>query len=137
MGLTLDRVTGEYEVLDLILEHNHVLHLPRTFHLMTSQRNISEVQAFEIEVADDSRIRPKAAHELASRQVGGRMNLSYTCRVYKNYLQGKRQRELAYGHVGSMLKYFQDKMSKNPSFHYAMQLDAEEHITNIFRAVRC
>jgi len=130
----LDRVTGNYEVFDLILEHNHVLHLPQTFHLMTSQRKISEVQAFEIETADDSGIWPKAAHELASRQVGGRMNLSYTCRVYKNYLQGKRQRELAYGHVGSMLKYFQDKMSENPSFHYAVQLDAEEHITNIFWA---
>jgi hypothetical protein len=35
MGITLDRVTGNYEVLDLILEHNHVLHLPKTFHLMT------------------------------------------------------------------------------------------------------
>jgi zinc finger SWIM domain-containing protein 3 len=49
-------------------------------------------------------------------------------------LQGRRQRELAYGQAGSMLKYFQDKMSENPSFHYAMQLDAEEHITNIFWA---
>ena len=36
MGITLDRVTGNYEVFDLILEHNHVLHLPQTFHLMTS-----------------------------------------------------------------------------------------------------
>ena len=71
MGLTLDRVTGEYEVLDLILEHNHVLYLPHTFHLMTSLRKISEVQAFEIEAADDFGIRPKATHELASRQVGG------------------------------------------------------------------
>jgi zinc finger SWIM domain-containing protein 3 len=86
MGLTLDRVTGEYEALDLILEHNHVLHLPRTFHLMTSQRKISEVQAFEIEATDNFRIRPKAAYELASRQVGGRMNLNYTCRDHKNYL---------------------------------------------------
>lgn len=86
MGITLDRVTGNYEVLDLILQHNHVLHLPQTSHLMTSQRKILEVQAFEIEAADDSGIRPKAAHELASRQVGGRINLSYTCRDHKNYL---------------------------------------------------
>jgi zinc finger SWIM domain-containing protein 3 len=53
---------------------------------MTSQRKILEVQAFEIEAADDSGIRPKAAYELASRQVGGRMNLNYTCRDHKNYL---------------------------------------------------
>jgi hypothetical protein len=29
---------------------------------------------------------------------------------------------------------WQDKMCENPSFYYAVQLDAEEHITNIFWA---
>lgn len=33
-----------------------------------------------------------------------------------------------------MLKYFHDKIVENPSFQYALQLDCEEHITNIFRA---
>ena len=55
------------------------------------------MQAFEIEAADDYGIRPKAAHELGSRQVGGRMNLSYTCCDHKTYFQGRRQKELAYG----------------------------------------
>jgi hypothetical protein len=86
MGLTLDRVAENYEVVDLVLVHNHVLHLSQTFHLMLSQRKISEVQAFEIEAADNSGIRPKVAHELTSRQVGGPMNLSYTCHDHKNYL---------------------------------------------------
>jgi len=36
------------------------------------------LQAFEIEMADDAGIGPKAAHELATRQVGGPLNLSYT-----------------------------------------------------------
>jgi zinc finger SWIM domain-containing protein 3 len=57
---------------------------------------ISKLQAFEIETADDSGIRPKAVHELAIRQVGGPFNLSYTRRDRKNYLQSKRQRELAF-----------------------------------------
>ena len=52
----------------------------------------------------------------------------------KNYFQGRRQRELAYGQAGSMLKYFQDKISENSSFHYALQLDCEEHISIIFWA---
>jgi hypothetical protein len=77
---------------------------------MASQRKISELQAFEIETAD-SGIRPKAAHELASRQVGGPFNLGYTCRDRKNYLQSKRQRELAFGQAGSMLKYCQHIIS--------------------------
>jgi zinc finger SWIM domain-containing protein 3 len=57
--------------------------------MMALQRKISELQAFEIETANDSGIRPKAAHELASRQVGGPLNLSYTCYNRKNYLQSK------------------------------------------------
>ena len=97
MVISLDRGAENYEVIDVVLEHNHPLHLPQTFHLMKSQRKISELQAFEIETADDSGIRPKAAHELATRQVGGPLNLSYTCRDRKNYLQSRRQRELAFG----------------------------------------
>ena len=132
MIVTVDRVAGNYEVTDVVLEHNHLLHLPETFHLMKTQRKISELQAFEIETADDSGIRPKAAHEMATRQVGGPFNLSYTCRDRKNYLQSKRQRELTFGQAGSMLKYFHEKVVENPSFQYALQLDCEEHITNIF-----
>nr|XP_051227111.1 protein FAR1-RELATED SEQUENCE 5-like [Lolium perenne] len=33
-----------------------------------------------------------------------------------------------------MLKYFHDKIAENPSFQYALQLDYEEHIANIFWA---
>jgi zinc finger SWIM domain-containing protein 3 len=31
-----------------------------------------------------------------------------------------------------MLKFFRDKIAENPSFQYALQLDCEEHKTNIF-----
>ena len=86
MCLSLDRVAGHYGVVEVMLDHNHCLYLPQTCHLMLSQRKISGLQAFKIEATDDSRIRPKAAHELASRQVGGPMNLSYTCRDQKNHL---------------------------------------------------
>jgi zinc finger SWIM domain-containing protein 3 len=106
--------------------------LPQTSHLLVSQRKISELQDFEIETADDARIRPKAAHELASIQVGSSLNLSYTLRDHKNYLRAKRQREMAYGQAGSMLMYFQEKIAENPSFQYALQMDREEQIANIF-----
>ena len=49
-------------------------------------------------------------------------------------MRTKRQRELAFGQAGSMLKYFHEKIADNPSFQYALQLDCEEDITNIFWA---
>jgi len=97
MIVIMDRKKEILKVTDLVLEHNHQLHLPETLHLMVSQRKISDLQAFEIETTDDAGIGPKAAHELASRQVGGPLNLSYTLRDHKNYLRFKRQREMAYG----------------------------------------
>jgi zinc finger SWIM domain-containing protein 3 len=97
MNVKMNRIKGNLKVSELVLEHNHTLHLPETLHVMVSQRKISELQAFEIGKADDAGIRPKAAHELASRQVGGRPNLSYTLRDHKNYLRTKRKREMSYG----------------------------------------
>ncbi|KAF2914286.1 hypothetical protein DAI22_10g150800, partial [Oryza sativa Japonica Group] len=132
MGVVLDQEKGNYKVADLVLEHNHILQLPETSHLMVSQRKISELQGFEIETADDAGIGPKAAHQLASIQVGGSLNLNCTLRDHKNYLRGKRQREMVYGQAGSMLMHFQDKIAENPSFQYALQMDSEEQISNIF-----
>jgi hypothetical protein len=130
MNLKLECTKGNLVVSGLVLEHNHALHLPETLHLLVSQRKISELQVFEIEIADDAEIRPKAAHELATHQVGGALNLGYTLRDHKNYLRGK----MGYGQAGSMLLYFQDKIAQNPSFQYALQMDCEEQIANIFWA---
>ena len=122
MNLKMDRKKEILKVSELVLEHNHGLHLPETLHLMVSQRKITDLQTFEIETADDAGIGPKAAHELASCQVSGPLNLSYTLCDHKNYLRSKRQREMGYGQAGSMLKYFQDKIVENPSFQYALQI---------------
>ncbi|KAF2926872.1 hypothetical protein DAI22_06g161203 [Oryza sativa Japonica Group] len=48
IGLILDQKVGNYEVTDLVLDHNHILYPPETFHLMSSEMNISDLQAFEI-----------------------------------------------------------------------------------------
>jgi hypothetical protein len=101
---------------------------------MPSQRKISSLQAFEIETTDDAGIGPNDIYELASQQVGGSINLGYTRRDLKNHLRTKRQKEMMYGEAGNMLKYFQEKIAKNSSFHYALQLDCEDQITNIFWA---
>jgi zinc finger SWIM domain-containing protein 3 len=54
MTLKMDREKGILKVSELVLKHNHALHLPETLHLMVSQRKISDLQAFEIETTDDA-----------------------------------------------------------------------------------
>jgi zinc finger SWIM domain-containing protein 3 len=63
MNLKTNRENRNMKVSELVLEHNHALHLPETLHLMVSQRKISDLQAFEIETVDNAGIEPKAAHE--------------------------------------------------------------------------
>ncbi|KAI5318275.1 hypothetical protein L3X38_037983 [Prunus dulcis] len=103
--------------------------------MLPSHRRIYASQATEVDLTEESGIPLRQAYELMGRQVGGRESLGYIKQDQKNYLQTKRQRKLAYGEVGSLLKYFQNEALENPSsFLYAVQLDCDEQITNIFWA---
>ncbi|KAF7811452.1 protein FAR1-RELATED SEQUENCE 5-like [Senna tora] len=125
---------GKLRVKEFVEEHNHVLHTMQTAHMLASQRHVSEIQAHEIELANDSGIQQRASFTLASMHVGGRDNLGYTRLDQKNYLRTRRQNSMKYGEAGSLLGYFQDQISSNPSFFHAFQMDSEEQITNIFWA---
>lgn len=92
--LTLLRETRKYKVYDFIVEHNHILHLQETVHMMRSHREMSEVQTFAIDLACASGITHKATHALMSREASGRANLRYTELDQKNYLQTRRQKNL-------------------------------------------
>ncbi|WVZ83756.1 hypothetical protein U9M48_030861 [Paspalum notatum var. saurae] len=123
MGVSLDKKKGKYKVSDLILEHNHILCLPKTSHLMVSQRKISDVQGFEIETADDTGIRPKSAHGLVAHitSVTHYVTTRIICEANANGKWHMEKREACLY-----------KIVENPSFQYALQLDRKEQIANIF-----
>ena len=132
--VSLVRESGKFKVSDFVREHNHTLHLSKKVYMMRSLRKISEVHAGLIELASSSGIKPKVAHELMSREVVGRANLGFTELDHKNYLRTRRQKNLVYGQATSLSGYFQEQLTKNPSFQYGVQLDNIEQITNIFWA---
>ena len=132
--VSLVQESGKFKVSDFVGEHNHTLHLSETFYMMRSQRKISEVHAGLIELASSSGIKPKATHKVMSREAGGRANLGFTELDQKNYHRTRRQKNLIYGQDACLLGYFQEQLSKNPSFQYGVQLDNIEQITNIFWA---
>ncbi|PWA85964.1 protein FAR1-RELATED SEQUENCE 5 [Artemisia annua] len=112
MGILFNKQVKKYMVHDFVLEHNHLLHIPETVHMMSSQRKISEVQAMEIDLADDSGIKTKASYELMSRRGGGKETVGYTLTNQKNYLRRRRQRELKYGKAGGLLRSLSPKLVK-------------------------
>ncbi|KAK8916164.1 hypothetical protein KSP39_PZI022406 [Platanthera zijinensis] len=116
MGIILNRSTGKYYVHEFIPEHNHILHYAECTHMLSSQRTITDVQAFEVQLANDSGLTQKNSFDFFSKQVGGRSNLGFTQRDQKNYLRSRRQREMTRGEVGFLLYFFQKKISDDPSF---------------------
>jgi zinc finger SWIM domain-containing protein 3 len=133
MGISLDRKIEKYTVVDFIAQHNHPLQPPEHVHMIRSHRHISEAQATQIVLGDESGLRPKDLHEYISRQAGGIETVGFTKKDLKNYLQIKRKQALKHGEVGALMMYFKQE-SENPSFFYDFQMDDEEQITNIFWA---
>lgn len=86
----------KYEIHNFNDKHNHQLNLFETTHMLASQRKLSEVQAHEINLADDVEIKQRDLFELMSRHVSGRENLSYTRVDQKNYLRIKKLRNMEY-----------------------------------------
>nr|XP_027191115.1 protein FAR-RED IMPAIRED RESPONSE 1-like [Cicer arietinum] len=123
---------GNFVIHEFVEDHNHPLQLPETTHMLASHRKITEVQAYEIDLADDSGLRQKSTFQLMSTHAGNRANLGFTRLDVKNYLSARRQRSMMYGDVGCLSQYFQRQLLENPSFFHAYQMDIEEQITNVF-----
>ncbi|GAU26907.1 hypothetical protein TSUD_03100 [Trifolium subterraneum] len=91
MAISLDRKIGKYKVVDFIVQHNHPLQPSEHVHMIRSHRRISEAQASQIVLGDESGLRPKDLHEYISKQVGGIETVGFTREDLKNYLQTKRK----------------------------------------------
>ncbi|XP_028073198.1 protein FAR1-RELATED SEQUENCE 5-like [Camellia sinensis] len=134
MYVSLDRDLLKWIVKKFDDNYNHRLHLSQCTLLIPSQRKLYQAQALNVDISDDTSIYLKASHDLISALAGGKENLGFTREDQKSYLRGKRQRNLEYEEAGSLLRYFQQQVAKNPYFYYAIQLDVDEMITNIFGA---
>ncbi|KAI8557212.1 hypothetical protein RHMOL_Rhmol05G0319000 [Rhododendron molle] len=131
--ISFNRDSMKWEVKKFDDVHNHLLHLPETAYLMSTQRNLCESQALNIEIANAAGLSLKLSHDFLSAQVGGPEFVGFTIEDHKTYLRGKRQRDLQYGEAGALLRYFQQAID-NPYFYHEIQLDVDEMITNVFWA---
>ena len=78
MVISLDRKIGKYKVIDFVAEHNHLLLPAEYVYMIRSHRHISESQACQIVLADESGLKPKDFHEFMSKQAGGINTVGYT-----------------------------------------------------------
>ncbi|KAG7583246.1 Zinc finger SWIM-type [Arabidopsis suecica] len=127
--------TGKYKIVSFSQDHNHDLVKTPMKHLMKGNRTFSLAQTQHADDAEMSGISAKATVEMMSREVGGgRENLGFLEKDYRNYIYRKRMKKMVKGDAGAVLEYFQKKKEDNSSFFYSLQLDEDDMITNIFWA---
>ena len=119
-------------VVKFVSEHTHVLASPCKHIVLRSQRSINPTQVIEVELADSSGIAPRASVGLMAKIVGGLDNLGFILKNYNNYLRTRRTDEMKSGETRGLLEYPQIMQSKDLNFSYAIQVDFDDLITNIF-----
>lgn len=124
---------GRYHVTHFEEKHNHELVAACRVHMLRSQKRSAATQV-ENKIVDGSNMSPKSASVSNCRTVEGFHDLDYDPVDYEHKLPFKCTRETKEGEIEKIRHYFQTKRSKNPSFFYAFQLDADDQITNIFWA---
>ena len=67
-----------------------------------------------------------------ARRVGGLDNLGFISEDYNNYLHIRRIDEMKSRDTGGLLEYLQRMQSEDLNFSYAIQVDLDDLITNIF-----
>ena len=67
-----------------------------------------------------------------TRRTGGCESLGFTYNDYRNYLWIKRTTKVKLDEMGGILEYLQQMQLEDPLIFYALQLDNEGLITNIF-----
>ncbi|XAR51953.1 hypothetical protein NMG60_11006765 [Bertholletia excelsa] len=118
---------GIYRITHFEEKHNHELVPPCRIHLLRSQKRSTVVQASEAAAMEGSGIQSRTAF-------GGGASLGNCPVDVRSNLPTKRSRGMKQGEAESIFQYFQKKQSKDPSFFYAVLLDAEGRMANVFWA---
>ncbi|XP_050379523.1 protein FAR1-RELATED SEQUENCE 5-like [Argentina anserina] len=125
---------GNFQIVSSNASHNHDLVRTPMKHMMKINRSMSKAQKAHGDDADYSGVSIKETIELMSREVGGRENLGFLDKDYKNYIYRKRKMNMEKGDANAIVQYFQKMQTEDSSYFHTMQLDEDGMITNIFWA---
>ncbi|KAJ3699710.1 hypothetical protein LUZ61_003415 [Rhynchospora tenuis] len=131
LQVKLYRDCQKYKVVSFHTDHNHPLQKPEACHLITTQREVSEVARIDIHLAESSGIRPRETHELLSRQAGGVRSIGYTLDDLNNCIRDKKKKAMEYGAAVAITKYFAKRVSENPFFQHFEDITENQEIVNI------
>ncbi|XP_042034442.1 protein FAR1-RELATED SEQUENCE 5-like [Salvia splendens] len=104
-------------------------------HMLSSQRNITDIQAHEIDLANDVGIMQKSTFNLMTRQAGGRDGIGYTILDAKNYLRSKRQTSMDQAMAKALNEVMPDTFHGLCTWH--LMQNGIKHLGNLMKEGSC
>lgn len=127
---------GKYQVTHFEAQHNHddINPINSNMLLLELQNEFCVAQAVEVDSYHNLGPKSSSALSMTNTKLGARDSLDQLSMNYDNYLHSVRERDMGKGEAGRLMGYFQRQHFENPAFFYAIQLDVDDKITNLFWA---
>ncbi|KAK2420433.1 FRS (FAR1 Related Sequences) transcription factor family [Trifolium repens] len=122
---------GNWIVHNFIKDHNHEL-FPAYAHYFPCHRGINKAQKHYIETLQHAGVRTSQIYDAMAKQHGGYENIGCLEKDIRNHLDKGRRLALESGDANAMFECFLHMQEENPRFFYAIDLDDEDRIKNVF-----
>lgn len=117
---------GIYEVIEYVSEHNHAFVSEDQKHLIRCGKMISDTVVVDIIKAG---IGGTTAHKFLADEAGGGSKNSGLC---QKILQTESNKDVDWRDYQNLLNHFNCMQMQNPMFFYAVQVDQDGRLTNLF-----
>ncbi|KAK9944460.1 hypothetical protein M0R45_010028 [Rubus argutus] len=125
------RQNGKWLVENFVKEHNHELS-PDNVHYFPCYRKIAAGDEHNISTLHSVGVKASKIFAALAKQYGGYQNIGFLEKDMRNLLDKQRRLELESGDAKAMLEYFTSMQQVNPDFFYAVDLDEEQRLRNVF-----
>ncbi|XP_028074240.1 protein FAR-RED IMPAIRED RESPONSE 1-like [Camellia sinensis] len=124
---------GRFKLTTVVLQHTHDLILSDSRHFAMNKRILTPTKR-RIEINDEPWIRVARNFHSIVIEAGGYEALSFDEQDARNHIQSMRRLRLGVGDAESVALYFHRMQQQNSNFYYAIDLDEDGRMRNLFWA---
>ncbi|VFQ76104.1 unnamed protein product [Cuscuta campestris] len=122
---------GNWYIHEFIKEHNHEL-LPALAYHFRIHRNVKLAEKNNSDILHAVSERTRKMYVEMSRQTGGNLTLDFMGNSLNSQFNRGHRLELAEGGAQLILEYFMHIQKENPTFFYAVDLNEDQRLRNLF-----
>ncbi|KAK0586208.1 hypothetical protein LWI29_002788 [Acer saccharum] len=122
---------GKWYAHNFVKDHTHEL-FPAHAHYLPCHKSIDSSVKENIDTLHAVGVGTSKIYAAMAKKHGGYENIGFLEKDIRNHLDKERRLTLASGDAKAMLEHFMHMQEENPNFFYAMDLDEEQRLKNVF-----